>query len=406
MRKYPINIFIISTWSYNEPLTQSYLLPYIKVLREVLPVGSHIHFLTMEKDDFPMNELMRNDIELDFKRQNIHWQTHQYTKFGVLSVFNYFMLILRLCFIVWKRGIRVLHPFAPVAGGIALIVKFITRRKLVLDSWEPHAESMVESGVWEQNSLAFKLLFYAEKKLAKHADYLIAASMGMKDYAYEKWKLMPVRVAYRPACVDLEMFDRAYFENKKSRWVLQLQGKLVAVCTGKLHGMYLGIEVFQFLKSASDFFGEKFHAILLTETPSEVIEAMRAEVNLSSEQLTIRKVSHSEIPIFLHVADFAINPQKPIPSKRYGTPVKDGEYWAMGLPIVIAADISDDSEIVVRENVGVIWSTKKEDNVEVLQQLSMLLQDKNTAERCANAAKKYRSFDLARKAYQEVYASI
>ena len=42
-------------------------------------------------------------------------------------------------------------------------------------------------------------------------------------------------------------------------------------------------------------------------------------------------------------------PVKPVPTKRYCTPVKDGEYWALGLPVIITEGISDDSGII-REN--------------------------------------------------------
>ena len=35
---------------------------------------------------------------------------------------------------------------------------------LVLDSYEPHAEAMVETNAWKKRGIAFRTLFYLEKK--------------------------------------------------------------------------------------------------------------------------------------------------------------------------------------------------------------------------------------------------
>ena len=53
-------------------------------------------------------------------------------------------------------------------------------------------------------------------------------------------------------------------------------------------------------------------------------------------------VPYNQITDYYQIADFAINPVKPVPSKRYCTSIKDGEYWGMGLPVVITKNISDD----------------------------------------------------------------
>ncbi|MFN0030772.1 MAG: hypothetical protein ACKVOR_01285 [Flavobacteriales bacterium] len=403
MRNKPLHILIISTWAYYEPLACSYLLPYIRVLRDVLPHGSHIHFITMEKARFSVHKQTVKEEKVKLAAEGIHWHTHQYVSFGLRAIAAYGWLIARLSLLVWKKKISVLHPFAPVAGAVALHIKKLTGKKLVLDSWEPHAESMVESGVWNRASLAFRFLFRAEKKLTLRANYLIAASSKMKNYVQEKWSVAPARVAYRPACVDLTLFDPARFDKETLRENFRLKNKIVAVCTGKLTGMYLGMETMTLLKAASHFFGEKFHALLITETEPELIEEWRSNVNLPSHQLTIMTVPFERVPQLLAMADFAINPQKPLPSKRYGTPIKDGEYWAMGLPVILPPDISEDSEIAVNEKIGVLWNPHESDHDLLFQQLTTLMSDGQLKQRCRQAAMTYRNFELAHKAYREVY---
>ncbi len=73
------------------------------------------------------------------------------------------------------------------------------------------------------------------------------------------------------------------------------------------------------------------------------------------ESIIIRKfVPHEEVPNYMGLGDFGITPVKPAPTKRHCTPIKDGEYWALGLPVVIPDHISDDSEIIRQHNAGAI----------------------------------------------------
>jgi TusA-related sulfurtransferase len=167
--------------------------------------------------------------------------------------------------------------------------------------------------------------------------------------------------------------------------------------------MYYGKEVIQFLSDANVFFQNNLHVLLLTETSAEQILSWCQEFNLSKERVTIYHAKYDQVPYYLSAADFAINPQRSVESKRFGTPVKDGEYWAMGLPVVIPPNISEDSDIVVAENLGVLWKPDNSENEKSLTQLKVLLDDKELNKRCVSAAKKYRGYALAEKAYAEVY---
>ena len=74
------------------------------------------------------------------------------------------------------------------AGAIGAILKFFKRKTtLVLDSVEPHAESMVECKIWKPSGLKFKLLFFMEKFQIKKANSIIMATEGMVKYIKEKW---------------------------------------------------------------------------------------------------------------------------------------------------------------------------------------------------------------------------
>ena len=104
------------------------------------------------------------------------------------------------------------------------------------------------------------------------------------------------------------------------------------------------------------------------------------------------------------LADFAITPVKPVPTKRYCTPIKDGEYWAMGLPVVIPENISDDSGIIREQDIGAILQRfDTEAYKEAVMKIDDLLQMPGRFEKIRSVARQYRGFEIANEVYAKVY---
>ncbi|MDP9046932.1 MAG: glycosyltransferase, partial [Bacteroidota bacterium] len=187
---------------------------------------------------------------------------------------------------------------------------------------------------------------------------------------------------------------------------LNLKGKIVCVYSGKLGGIYLEDEVFDFFKQCFLYWGEKFKIVLLTNTPQHIITDQLRRV-LIPDNILIRKfVWHRDIPKYLSIADFALTPVKPVPTKRYCTPIKDGEYWAMGLPVVITSGISDDSEIIEKNNAGyVLKDLSDAEYLQAVVKIDELLKEniKTLKPRIAGLAFKYRNFTIAEGVYRAIY---
>ena len=120
---------------------------------------------------------------------------------------------------------------------------------------------------------------------------------------------------------------------------------------------------------------------------------------LGLNKIIKRFVPHHEVPKYMNLADFGITPFIPVPSKRYGTPIKTGEYLAMGLPTVITKDISDDSDFISHHNIGAIIDplTKKGYKSAILKidDLLMNWDRKDLRLHIAKLAKGYRNFSIA-----------
>jgi hypothetical protein len=398
MNKPVCRILFLSTWAQNSPLMQNYLLPNVDIIQKLISEESKVWVQTWETDAVPFS----NKVD----HPSITWLTFQYQKFGPMAVISYFFQFVRLIIFCRKNKITHLHGFAPVANSMGLLLSYFSRAKFIVDSWEPHAEPMVESGVWKKGGLPFRILFLLEKLTSKKADFLLAASTGMTDYAKKKWGIVPKNVLHRPACVKLTEFDPGLFNKVELRKALNLENKIICVCASQLGGLYLREKAIEFFKAGLDIYKDNFAVILLTRNNPVEMEELLHQFSFPLHQIIIKEVVPKEVVSYLAMSDYAFNPQCPVPSKRYGTPVKDGEYWAMGLPIILLPDISDDSDIVLEEKAGVILQNLSyAAMLNAHRETKILLAEKNLTGRIRSVAAQYRNYDIAEKAYQIIYAS-
>jgi glycosyltransferase involved in cell wall biosynthesis len=398
-------ILVLSSWASDEPLVATYLMPNVQIIQELFSLDSYQIFLqTDEKKNWTMDE--KETIRRNFLNQGVIWIAHKHKSFGLRAFIGKFIQLIKLVLFVRKNNIEYLHPFAPGAGTMALFIHSFTKTKIVMDSWEPHADAMLETKTWRKNSLAYFVMRNAEKRLTFKSHFLLATSHAMKEYALKNFGITKVPILYRPAWVDFNKFDINKFDKEQVKTKLGLSGKFVCVCVSKLGGLYLKEDAFRFFKAGMEEMGKDFHVMLISANSKEEIDQLRKQFDIPQDQITHTQLRHDQIPEYLSASDVAFNPQCPVPSKRYGTPVKDGEYWAMGLPILLLPEISEDSEIVTRENVGLIIKDLTDESFyQVFQELKRrLLQQPFDSKHIIEVAKKYRSKSIAEEAYRAIYS--
>jgi len=399
------NILVITYWSLPDALVQTYTLPYLKIIQKQLRPGSSITLFTLEKDPRLIRD--RSAWADALEVEGIRWVPQRYYAFGLSTLLQLPLTLVSLWSLVRKEKISSIHCWATPAGAIGYLLSQVLRTSLIIDSYEPHAEAMVENGTWRRNGIAFRLLFWLEKLQTRRARFLIAANAGMHQYAIDKYGVKLENLLVKPACVDLKQFDPSTRDDAL-RLELGLNGKRVAVYAGKLGGIYLENEVFAFFKAAFDRWGDGFRVLLLTSHSQSEIDTLCANTGVERSNIITRFVPHAQVARYLSLADFALTPVKPVPTKRYCTPIKDGEYWAMGLPVVITAGISDDSEIILRERIGaVLDSLDEEAYAEALITLESLFAEPKDQlqKRIRDVAIKHRNFSIAEDVYRRVYGN-
>ena len=136
---------------------------------------------------------------------------------------------------------------------------------------------------------------------------------------------------------------------------------------------------------------------------------MMARPGIDSSIYNIMRVPHADFPRWMGLADFAITPVKPVPTKALCTPIKDGEYWALGLPVIITPGISDDSRIIADARIGAVLNGLGDEHyraaVRAIQVLLASGTRREIYDRIRPVAERYRSFGIARSIYQRIYGS-
>ncbi len=402
------NVLALTYWSYKDALVQSAVLPYLRMMRRHLPAGSEIFLLTAEQPHLRMSAEERRRAEETLAAEGVRLLTVEYTRFGARAAARLAGLVPRLLRLCYAKRVRHLHAWGPTAGGVGFFLSRLTGLPLVLDTYEPHAESMVEVGWWTRRGKAFKLMFLLERLQSRRAHAVIATTRGVRDYAREKYGAEFRRFYVKPATVDLERFSPERARDPELARRLGLEGKLVCVYAGKVGGIYLEREMFDFFRAASDRWGERFRVLMLTDAPPARVRELAAAAGLGPEVVTAQFVEFPDVPRHLALGDFAINPVRPVPTKRYCTSVKDGEYWAMGLPVVIPPDIGDDSRIISENRIGaVVEEFTPEAYARALAEIERLLGEAPREElraRIRAVADRERNVTNAERIYRELYA--
>lgn len=395
----PVNILVITYWDRNDPLVVNYTLPYLRIMQRVLPPGSRVHLVTLSK--------MGKRAKAEEDREGFVHHEFPYRAFGLGGIRMLLSLTWSLVGLVRSHHISVVHAWCTPAGMLGYLVSMLTGKVLVLDSFEPHAEAMVENGTWQRKGMAFRMLFLFEKLQVRRARSVIAATEGMRGYSMVKYGHVPERFHVKPACVDLGRFGLGAEKRNELRRSMGLEGKLVAVYAGKFGGIYLDREVFELFRVARAHWGGEFHVLLLTGHTMEELAPWIQDAGLQANMFTVRWAKPQEVPWLLGLADWALTPVKPVPTKRYCTPIKDGEYWATGLPVMITAGISDDSEIIARNGIGSVIATLDQPGYQrAVQEMAALLEQEGAEALRTKAravAMKYRNFSVAEEVYRRVY---
>jgi len=385
-------VLIISYWGANDALTAAAVGPHARALLAQPGIGSLI-LVTIEREAGASSDLSEGE-----KLRHLCLKSKSYP-FSLLNKASDFLIFPKKLqdIAVCEKVDRILAVGA-MAGALASILQHKTGLPFYVASYEPHADYMAESGTWKRLGLKYLLQQYWEKQQLKFAAGLMSVSEQYRQHLIARG-VSGDHIRVVPCTIDLTRFQYCEVQRTQLRAQLQWTDKLIGVYVGKYGDLYYQEEAFRLYKTCFDTI-PNFRLMILSPQPVSKIEAGLVKEGIDLAKVFTVAVPHSQVPTYLSAADFAFATIKAYPSARFCSPVKIGEYWANGLPVLLTEGVGDESEIIRREGGGALFNLKQEGSVErALRKIQLLLQDPAHRRQIPALAEKYRSPDRIREAY-------
>jgi hypothetical protein len=261
---------------------------------------------------------------------------------------------------------------------------------------------MRELGIWKPWGPSYRYQRRMEEAQKREALHLYPVAENYKKHLISEG-VPPEKITTVPCCVDVDAFAFDPLARETTRRALGIaEGTTVGIYVGKFGGIYFSPEqAFTLFRAALDHFGD-FHLLVLTPTHRETLMAHATAAGYPHDALTITLVPHTNVPAYLSAADFAFSLINPTPMRKFCSPIKHGEYWANGLPVLMPERIGDDSEILRHSQLGILF----EDTLNQFlgfDMLNSLLESNTLREKIQSLADTHRSMKLIELTYQGLF---
>jgi glycosyltransferase involved in cell wall biosynthesis len=390
-----VKIIFLSYWGIDEGLAQATVIPHVTMLARRTDV-----------DEIILCTIERNKIHGTWSYDKV---THaplaskNYGNVYLNKANDFFSFSRQLISLVRKNRVNLMICRSSLAGGIGYLVHRATEVPYMVESYEPHALYMQESGVWKSWDPRFLLERLMQRLQNRTAAFLLPVS---SHYAklLARTGIAERRVITVPCVVDTTSFVRKQGAEIRASLGIDL-GAVTGIYVGKFGGLYYDAEAFRIFAAARKVF-PNFRLIILTPDPVDRVCFQLRQHGFSDHDCIVKKVLHQEVPRYLSAADFAFATYRPSPSKKFLSPIKVGEYWACGLPVLLTKGVGDDADIIESSGCGAVFSFE-ENNVEAaLRAIARQLNDANVRTMQAALATKYRSVKILEDAYHRILISL
>ncbi len=384
-----MTIAFVCYWGLKEGLTEATVLPHLRILAD-MPQVKHIHFFTVERSG--SKEL--------FKAQKVTHHLLDSSRSIVNKLFDRNRASTALERI--HKSEKIDFVFTRTSAACWLIQPFLKKYELPfsVESFEPHAQYMVEAGLWRERGFKYRSLNLSESWQLDNARLIMPLTQAYAN------KLASTNakasIAVMPCAVNFEKFAFNLLQRNEIRSGLGISDDaVVGIYTGKLGGIYLEQEAIDLFRQSLDFFKDRFFLIVLSPD-IERIKSMFEANAFPMDKLLLKSVALDDVPSYLSSADFAYSLHKPTPSKIAISPIKNAEYWANGLPVIMPTGIGDDSTLLTEAHLGATFDLNHSRYSDALNQVESMIHEERTQNARTDFAKTHRSFHRVRDIYDRL----
>lgn len=391
-----MKLLYISYWGINDVLTKATVIPNLNILR---PHFTKIYFATIERTRVCDPTTPDNVAFIPF--YSITWLPRVLQKVADFVFFG-----IKLFWLVKAKGVDVVICRGAMAAAFGVFLQKVLGKPFIVESFEPHADYMAEGGTWAKRGIEYRFQKWVEAQTLDTARYLLPVTENYGN-ALKDQGVSAERIHVMPCCVDIEKFRFKEENRKKIRTELAIPDDVVVgIYVGKFGDIYLKEESFLVFRKAAEVFRNRFFLIILTPQPIEEIKEQLISVNFDLESVHIKYVDHTRVPDYLSAADFAFSLIRTSPSRKYCSPIKDGEYWANGLPILLTSGVGDDERILDENNAGAILNLAENNTESALQKIDQIMNESriSLAKRISPVAVHHRHFNIIIEGYAKIFS--
>lgn len=291
-----------------------------------------------------------------------------------------------------------------MAGALAYQTSERTGVRFFVESFEPHADYMLESGVWNTYDPRFIFQRRWEEKEKKLAAGIMPVAENYRRKLIEEG-VAAEKILTVSCFVNLVTFAFNQDDRQRLRKQLSIPNDAVlGIYVGKFGDIYYDTEAFDIFQRAAQHFAGRFRLVVLTPNQPEQVWEKLQRVGFTQATAFVTKAPHQEVPSYLSAADFAFATIKPAKCRQYCSPVKVGEYWANGLPVLLTEGVGDDSDIIKVEGGGAVFNLDSPGDVEqALSCIEHQISQHNYRKQVQQLAQRHRSIVQAERAYKKFF---
>jgi hypothetical protein len=390
-----MNLLFLSYWGIEDGLSSSTVIPHLKILSDIEAIDQ-IFFYSIER------EAKKANVSLPQKVLHIPLRSSKKYQNKIFD-FVAFPLLLRKAVI--NHRISLMFCRGTPAGALGYLVHRLTRVAYMVESFEPHAQYMIESHIWSKWGLRYNFQRYWEKRQMQTARFILPLSDGMKKRMIDNG-VPEEKILVMPCAVDSRQFVFSDAQRVSIRKSFDISPDCVTgIYVGKFGGLYYDQEAFEILAKARQFFA-KFRVIILSPDNPDEISGKLADYGFTTGSYHIINSEHGKVPGYLSAADFAFAFIRPTPAKKFVSAIKIGEYWSVGLPVLITDGIGDDSALISTHRLGAVFKLS-DLNPALLAIRELLGNDRSLLRsKIRGFALQYRNFDTNKAIYRTVINAV
>jgi len=390
-----MKILFLSYWEIEDGLTSATIFPHLRILAESDKVAS-ITFCSVERTSATLTPATLGIPKVT----HVPLSDPTTNSNPIKRLFGFLNLSKQLSIFVSKHPVDKVICRSATAGALGFRLHQQTGVAFHVESFEPHGAYMLESGVWSRWDPRYLLQQHWEKKQKKYATSLQTVSNNYLKCLQQEG-VPDEKLDVIPCATDLDAFGFSISSRERVRKKIGLsEERVVGVYLGKFGDIYYDEDAFAIFQQAFDQIGPDFFLLILTPHDAAFMNSRIKKFGIPANSIWFRKVPHTQVPEYLSAADFAFSLHKKTKWSFAFSPIKNGEYWANGLPIVLPKGVGDDDAIALEEEAGAVFDILvPNETTKAIDTILNLIAKPGHRNRIALVAKRHRSFTIARQVY-------